>query len=1039
MQQRIISEAARMVFSPARCREMDARIREWSGGKARPDSFRAAAHILRNSQTMRVLTMDSLFSWLARRFSMEAGLPIGAEVAEASRESELHREAWSRLLQDRGCRDLLRSAAILLEGELSHIRNFLRGLHRMYRSTLDSSYGGDVSAWRDDLVLRDEDPYPRARLEEDLWAWLERLLASPLWEKKPGPRAELADYLRRRDLAGLLSSVFFKPEREAFPEDGETSEEFSPSKNRWPRGLKEEVEEAETFLGRYYLTRKIESYNRLLDQLVKLYALYRERIREVKGEGGLVDFPDLASGARRLSLDPGIAFTIQSGIQHLLIDEFQDTSPLQWEFFRPIEEELVSGSGLYEEQSFFAVGDLKQSIYGFREADFTLLKRLEEEARGEGPLELLTLNRSFRSSPLLVDYFAAVFTGTELPDFEKQATVLPRCGSSVTVYPLITVAGGGTLKTDRWRKDAARIASSIEAVKERKLPVTVSEREDGEEKYYQRPPSWSDIGVVYRKKAAAVYLESELNRRGIPCRREEPGGFYQRPEVRDLLALLDFFADPGDDLSLATILRSPLLGLDEEEFSRLLSSRREFASLWEAFRRRGRKRPVEILENARARLDKDSLIRAVESFLQETEARLRYRIAAGDELASLNLDKIIDLLAHLTARGDASLGECRLALERMADEDETRMAGGAADCVRLMTIHKAKGLEFPILYLFDAAYTAGEVDRKDSLVLLRGSGGDYPSLFYIPPALAHPAGQPRFDAWLERAREQAAAEELRILYVALTRAASHLFISGVEPKKGKESLFYGLLSRAGEELSREGTREAAAADPAGQPVLFSLIDSSPLPPRPETPVLPEEKVDKDIFAAGRERPEAVLVRPSDAERKEGEGPEEGSLLIPERYRVLGIAVHRMLEGRGRGEEEDPEVILNRLMEGRHPDRAWVEKEARRDRRRMEEVGFFEELRGGRLRPEVPILDYVRREGEPDRIVTGIIDLLVIFPGRVEFYDYKTRRIKAGEERAAAERYLRQMALYRDALGDIFSLPVKGYLVSTATGGRVEIP
>jgi hypothetical protein len=110
---------------------------------------------------MRVLTMDSLFSWLARRFSMEAGLPIGAEVAEASRESELHREAWSRLLQDRGCRDLLRSAAILLEGELSHIRNFLRGLHRMYRSTLDSSYGGDVSAWRDDLVLRDEDPYPR--------------------------------------------------------------------------------------------------------------------------------------------------------------------------------------------------------------------------------------------------------------------------------------------------------------------------------------------------------------------------------------------------------------------------------------------------------------------------------------------------------------------------------------------------------------------------------------------------------------------------------------------------------------------------------------------------------------------------------------------------------------------------------------------------------------------------------------------------------------------------------------------------------------
>ncbi len=1038
MQQRIIREAARMVFSPRRCLEMDERIRSWSGGKARADSFRAAARILRNSQTMRVLTMDSFFSWLARRFSMEAGLPIGAQVAEATQESEFHREAWFRLLQDPDCRELLRSTAVLLEGELSRIRDFLRDLYRKYRSTLDSSYGGDISAWREDLVLRDEDPYPRARLEDDLWAWLEGLLSSPLWEKSIDKREALAEYLRRRDLPGLLSSRFFKPEKGSFPEDGKTAVEFSPSKGKWPRAFKEELEEAAAYLGRYYLTRKIESYNRLLNKLLDLYSLYRDRVREVKSESGLVDFPDLAGGARKLSLDPGIAFTIQSGIQHLLIDEFQDTSPLQWEFFRPIEEELLSGSGLFEEQSFFAVGDLKQSIYGFREADFTLLKRLEEEARGGGPLQLLTLNRSYRSSPLLVDYFAAVFAGTELPDFQKQATDLPPSGSSVTIYPLITVDEGGSQKPRRWRRDAARIAASIKAVKEQELPVTVSAEEDGKVKYFQRPPSWSDIGVVYRKKEAAIYLESELNRQGIPCRREEPGGFYDRPEVRDLLALLDFFADTGDDLALATVLRSPLLGLNEEEFSRLLASRRRPKSLWETFRRRGRKPLVRIMEGSLSLLERDSLCRTVESFLQDTEARLRYRIADRDELAALNLDKIVDLLAHLSARGDASLGECRLALERMADEDETRMAGGAADCVRLMTIHKAKGLEFPILYLFDGAYTASEVTRKNSLVLLRGGGGDYPPLFYIPPAFAYPAGQERFDSWLEQSVEQAEAEELRILYVALTRAAQHLFISGVDPGKG-DPIFYELLRRAGEALQKEGDWEASATDPAGQPVLFSLSDSTPLPTRPETPAPLREVVDEKIFDAGKDQAEVIMVRPSDPEGEEGEGAADDSSLIPERYRVLGTAVHRMMEEWCRGKKEDLNRILDRLLESRHPDRPWVEKALAHDRERMEEIRFFERFRGARLQPEVPILDYIKKEGQADRIVTGIIDLLAVFPDRVEFYDYKTSRIDPGRERTQAERYRRQMVLYRDALSDIFSLPVRGRLVFTATGGLVELP
>ncbi|MCX6349579.1 MAG: UvrD-helicase domain-containing protein, partial [Candidatus Aureabacteria bacterium] len=312
---------------------------------------------------------------------------------------------------------------------------------------------------------------------------------------------------------------------------------------------------------------------------------------EVKAEAGVVDFPDIAVGAFRLLQDPGIAFTVQSGVQHLLIDEFQDTSRLQWAIFQPMMEELTSGRGIFDRQSFFAVGDVKQSIYGFREADYTLLEALASETASSKTVRLVRLSRSWRSSPLIVDFVNAVFGGSGLEGFQVHQTALPALGGSVTVYPLIPVGEGTTRKGDRWALDAQRIAASIRALVEQGVTVAEKTTEGGKDTYRRRPARWGDIAVIYRKKQCARALEEELARRNIPARRDEPGGFYQRCEVRDLLAFLDFLCDPEDRLALATLLRSPLIGLSEAEFSLLLkragkgSLRRALeASFPEAFR-----------------------------------------------------------------------------------------------------------------------------------------------------------------------------------------------------------------------------------------------------------------------------------------------------------------------------------------------------------------------------------------------------------------------------------------------------------------------
>ena len=1040
MQQRIIEEAARLLSEESSRRELEAALGTWFRGKAGVAIRETANHILRNSQSMRAVTMDSLFSWLSSRFSVEAGLPVPSEVATASRQAELTRAAWFRLLNCDDCRRALHRAASILEGDLNAVLSFVEGLYRGFRPTLYLHYRGDREAMREDLTLEEGEPYSRKMLERDLWVWIESLLAD--FPRNTPARsklfAEISEFLATKDLERLLSSALFKPAAARWFEENPCLPLFTVNRGKLPAELKERAEDADEYLARFCLSLKVRLYNRLVENLFVLHGYYEKIIKEVKRESALVDFADISIGAFRLLQNPGIAFTLQSGIQHLLIDEFQDTSRLQWEIFRPVAEELLSGQGVFGTQSFFAVGDLKQSIYGFREADYTLLEEVAARAAGSEGLELLTLHRSFRSSPLIIEFVNAVFEGAGLPDFRPHETAVPEVGGSVTVYPLISKEEGGGRKGDRWRKDAVRIAESISQFVEKQVPVADRVRCGGEIEYRRRPAAYGDIAVLYRKKDASVILESELARKGVPCRREEEGGFYRRREVQDILALLDFLSDPENGLALSTVLRSPLIGLPEKEFAAFLEGVGPGSSLWSAFRKANAGRRTVALEAALHGVGREPVARIVETFLQSTDARLRYQIAFGDELPAANLDTVIDLLAGLSARGVNSIRECRNTLLRMSEEDETRVAGEAGDCVRLMTVHKAKGLEFKALYLFDASFSLPEAGRSNTFVLLRHRRAGTPPLMYFPPVSCRPDGHSNYDSWREQAGREAEAEELRVFYVALTRASQHLFISGVDPGSDAPP-FYERVVEAARRLAEGGDWQTTTTDHAGQEVLIRLAGPNILKLLGEAVPREPEKVDERIFKPDKSARGAVFIRPSAAGEEDTEGVfREGDIGLPDKYRVLGLAIHRAMECRTAGKTFSIKKFLDGFMEKSHPHRAWVEEELEKDMKRMEKAKMPARLEGAELKTEVPVLDLLSPPQAPARIVTGVIDLLAVFHDRVEFYDYKSRRVAEGKEREAATRYHSQMGLYAKTLSDIYSLPVTGYLVFTATGKIIKM-
>ncbi len=530
----------------------------------------------------------------------------------------------------------------------------------------------------------------------------------------------------------------------------------------------------------------------LLPLVGRLFEQTRTIYRTYKNEAYALDFDDLEQmTAELLARNPAVRSRWQQEINALLlVDEFQDTNQRQREIvyalagFQPENGETEAGAQRSKQDksldlqspnphaSLFIVGDAKQSIYRFRGADVAVFRQVQADIKAAGGVSI-DFDLTFRAHQRLVELTNALLAPLMLAEDDSSRpydvpftplTAFRREPRDHISPPFLEFQlGVGEDKDGGRRAAAAGLADRLH--------------------HLQRSGQieWQDVALLFRASTAFGAYEDTLEQADIPFVTVAGRGFYDRPEIRDLLNALAAIADPTDDLAMAGLLRSPAIGLSDEAIHRLRwaenGTRRAFwpalhnestlASLAAEDRNRAED-ARQIIADLHTQAGRVTVAQLLKTFLDTTHYRAALRLASGGERLRRNVDKLLadahrselvsipEFLEYLAALGDVGVRESEAPTE----------AGGA---VQLMTIHKAKGLEFPVVVLADAGYTGGfrsapfYLDQELGLLLNLSDDESRPATVQLA-------------AWREA--EQEAAEERRLLYVAATRAMEKFIISG---------------------------------------------------------------------------------------------------------------------------------------------------------------------------------------------------------------------------------------------------------------------
>jgi ATP-dependent helicase/nuclease subunit A len=770
--------------------------------------------------------------------------------------------------------------------------------------------------------------------------------------------------------------------------------------------------------------------------LLRLAGPVAQRYGQRKAGAGWLDYADLVTRTVRLLVDPGAAwvlYKLDGGLDHLLLDEVQDTAPAQWAIAHALTAEFFAGAGAREERrTVFAVGDRKQSIYSFQGAEpgefdrARVSMRARVEAAGETWREV-PLDVSFRSAAPVLALVDAVFAAPEAaPGVVLAGETLRhyahRSGHAgrVELWPLVpvpdddelppwTVADGYGQRTSAPLLLAEALADWIKAETAGTTMLTSRGR--------MLAPG-DVLILVRRRNAFARALVRALKLRDVPVAGLDRMVLTAQPAVADLLALCDALLLPRDDLSLACVLTSPLGGLTDDSLMALALYRP--GSLWEALRARAGERADwgrawRFLSELLARVD----YAAPHALLSEALVRLGGRAALFARLGPEAAEPIDELLEAALAYGQTHAPSLQGFVHwlRQSGAEVKREAEGAGDVVRVMTVHGAKGLQAPLVILPDTTSVPPFGER----------------LFWA----TDPATGVEVPLWSARkelscqetVRRQEAAraadfeEYHRELYVALTRAEDRLLICGHETRaKVPEQCWYTLIQRAMQGLGDVGSADYVPFESAG-PVLFAASPqisppeirgagreavrgvsrpdwfdlALPVEPKLASPLAPSQPTDADLG------PVPFAASPLAARERAGLALKRGQLVHALLQHLPGLPPDAWAQA--------AETYLARPGQGLPPEQARaLAQEVLSILNHVELAPLF----GPNSRPEVPLTGVV---GE--RVVGGLVDRLAVLPDRVLLADYKTNRQPPVRADDTPVLYLRQMAAYRAVVQAIF--------------------
>ncbi|MCS0494868.1 double-strand break repair helicase AddA [Ancylobacter sp. MQZ15Z-1] len=1030
---------------------LDAAIMAADGGAPGPArrarARRLFALALETPGGLKIQTIHAFCGALLHAFPFEAGVPAGfGELEDATRMELLARVRAEVVLEAAGRPEsALGQALALIAGEASD-----EGIGQMLADLVDDP--GALEASEADLAAAVGLERPLASREIERRIVDEATIARGAWIglgealvieggncARRGHALLAAARAPEDSVADTYAGVFLKEDGSAYADMQFGKAEI---RERYPQLLAERDRLAP--LGAMLAAARAFERSRAALLLGREAA---RRYTGAKAARGVLDFADLIDAARRLlgsGASAWVHYKLDQGIDHVLLDEAQDTSPEQWEVIRPLVAEFFAGAGARDvppdpARSLFVVGDEKQSIFSFQGADPRRFDEVRRELAGlaaPGRFEHVKLRHSFRSAPGILDAVDAVFTAPEVHHGLSAENVRPvhepiRGALPALVEIWDTEQPEPRAGEDGWQRPldapptddpkgrlAAKIAAHIAARIGQGFPLTGREG--------TRPARPGDFLILVRRRDGLFEaIICELKRAGVAVAGADRLVVAEHIAVLDLMALADALLMREDELALASALKSPLFGFDDHDLMELAPGRTGL--LEDALRARADEKPkwraaVERLD----RLRPEAMRLRPFDFLARVLGRERGRAAMlarlGPEAADA-LDEVLALARAYENIEPASLPGF-LAFLRRGEAQAKRDMEDGRDQVRVMTVHGAKGLEAPYVILADT--TSGPSTRRPSGLLRFERNGRRLALHLRAKTLDTPA----MAEHRQRADEATKDEYRRLLYVALTRAESALVLCGADGLKSRpEDCWYALVRGAleAEAVGRAATgfdgtvlhwRPRAADEPAAAGAL----------PAPALATDDAERRLADALmrpVAGP--PRTQPLRPS-APALPVAGSETGGRAGEEAGRRRGELIHRLLAALG------PIPPAQRAEAGRRfLAAASAMTEAEREALLGEALGVLALPELAALfalegRAEVPLVGTLD-DGTP---VSGRIDRLRLDGGRVVIADFKTDRQVPRQPAAIPPAQLRQLGLYVRLLGKLFpDKEIAALLVYTA--------
>lgn len=800
----------------------------------------------------------------------------------------------------------------------------------------------------------------------------------------------------------------------------------------------------------------------------KAYAAEKRRRAEV-------DFSDLEHFAAKILTDENgeateLAKEISGRFTEIMVDEYQDVNSVQDTIFRALSKD---GSNL------FMVGDVKQSIYRFRLADPTIFTEKYnsyadiENAQGNEPVRIM-LQENFRSRREIIDAANHIFNfcmSEKLGEVEYDDNACLKCGAqydgtvpSPEMYVISVPKGGEEESPDKSALEASFAAKKIKELVSSGMTVA--------DKDFARPVRYGDIAIIMPSaNAVGEVYRTELAKLNIPVAAGQGVTFFKSQEIRFMLCLLAVVDNPHQDVPLIAVLRSPTFGFNADELTAIRACDKN-CDFYNAMTKRAAENEkcsaaIEKINRFRENAPDMELGELIWYIYDELDLMAIASAMPDGGAVRYNLGELPEYAKRFESTGFRGLHKFVEWLENLGENGDDRSGGGGGDAVQIMTIHKSKGLEFPVVFLCDMGRQFNTQDLKEK-VLIHPELGLGPKFTDTERGIEY--STVARDAISLRTDRELLSEKMRLLYVAVTRAKERLFITGAV-KGDTEKWAQKLMNMYSEPMSPEILSSsqnfltwlmyACFADKQGK-LKYSIIypeseDTSEEENKQENKVLapPEivaELEEKLSFRYAYNEAVALPSKVTATELKNFDSPdEEAENIAPKKQPSFrkpdlrrsekamtgaekGTATHMVLQFIDYAKAKDAESIESEIA------RLEAEKFITSRQAEAVSVNAIEKLFNSPLGERINNADSVKREfkfsllcpaedffaaavGEKV-LLQGVIDCCIEENGELTIIDYKTDRVKGVAIKERAEVYAGQVRAYAIAAKRITGKPVK---------------